>query len=63
MKEVKRLIEGWHVIVGIDMKGRIKFQELFDLRINNIKSKINELDKLRDDLTHFGYKIKKSELL
>ena len=63
MKCSEKLINGWCIIVGIDMKGEVKFQELHDLSIKDIKNKIEQLNKPRKKLAYFGYKIKKSELL
>ena len=57
------LIDNWYVIVGIDMKGSIKFKELFDSTLENIEKKVDKLNVVDSGLTYFGYKIKKSELL
>lgn len=59
----KGLLNNWYIIVGIDLKGNIKFKELFESTLENIGDKILELNNLNSDLTYFGYQIKSAELL
>ena len=63
MKQTDHMVNGWYIVLGINIKGRIGYQKIFDKSMQKVNSEIKQLTKSRKDLTYFTYKIKETELL
>ena len=59
----KGLVNGWYIIVGLDLKGNVKSKELLNSTLDDIEVQIDQLNQSQQSLTYFGYKIKDAELL